>query len=138
MVEESIPKKIRVSLGSAILLGLTKGIMDVELTALYLLTYRSGKCIANCSFCSQARSSTSNASMLSRITWPVFSSEKVVTHMKGMKRDLVRRVCIQVMNYPNMFEEVLRLVCRSYHEVQIPISVSCHPLIFEQIKQLGS
>ncbi|MFH7835983.1 MAG: radical SAM protein, partial [Candidatus Aenigmatarchaeota archaeon] len=61
---------IRVSLGSAIVLGLIKGKIDVNPTTAYLLTYRNGKCIANCSFCPQAKSSKSRADMLSRIVWP--------------------------------------------------------------------
>jgi len=51
----SLPKRIRVSVGSAIVLGLIKGRLDAEPTTVYLLTYRHEKCSANCGFCPQAK-----------------------------------------------------------------------------------
>ncbi len=137
MIEKlETPKKIRVSLGSAILLGLVEGTMNAKPTTVYMLTYHDGKCTANCSFCSQARSSTSKADMLSRVVWPIFSSKKVIDRMKSTEKGMVKRACVQVMNYPHMFLEVLGLVSRIHSEVSIPISISCQPLTCEQIRQL--
>jgi len=79
MRKGSLPEKIRVSIGSAIVLGLTKGIMDAEPTTTYMLTYRPEKCSANCGFCPQARMSKSRADMLSRVTWPPFPTELVIS-----------------------------------------------------------
>ena len=108
--EEKIPSKIRTSLGSAILLNLVEGVMDVAPTTIYLLTYHAGKCVANCSFCSQARSSTSRAEMLSRVTWPVFPSTEVINRIKNLERGLIKLICIQTMNYPTMLKEVIEFV----------------------------
>lgn len=127
--------KIRISLGSAILLGLTEGIMDAEPTTIYLLTYRTAKCTANCSFCSQARLSTGKASMLSRVIWPVFPLKKVADQLK-IKKNLIRRICIQAMNYPNVFSDVLGLVRNINEAVDVPISISIQPLTSEQMKIL--
>ena len=130
-----MPVKIRVSLASAILLGLTNGFMDAQPTTIYLLTYRNGRCTANCSFCSQARESTSRASMLSRVTWPVFPTGKVIDQMNKMEKN-VERICIQAMNYPDVFKDVLELVRRIHKEVNVPISISCQPLTTEQMRKL--
>jgi biotin synthase len=55
--QTSLPKQIRVSVGTAIILGLIKGKLDAEPTTAYLMTYKAGKCTANCGFCPQARDS---------------------------------------------------------------------------------
>ena len=55
MYVSSKPEKVRVSIGSAIVLGLVKGMLDAEPTTIYLLTYIKGKCSANCAFCPQAK-----------------------------------------------------------------------------------
>ena len=75
MRKGSLPEKIRVSIGSATILGLTKNIMDAKPTTTYLLTYRPEKCSANCGFCPQARMSKGRADMLSRVTWPPFPTD---------------------------------------------------------------
>ncbi len=78
-VEEAIaPSHIRVSSGSAVVLGLIGGRLDAEPTTAYLLTSSGGKCTANCGFCSQARGSRSRQDLLSRVVWPVFSTGDVV------------------------------------------------------------
>jgi biotin synthase len=136
MEEEKISSKIRVSLGSAMLLNLTEGAMDVAPTTIYLLTYHAGKCVANCGFCSQARSSTSSAEMLSRVTWPAFPSTEVVNRIKNLEKGLIKRICIQTMNYPNMLKEVLELVRKIHSETNTPISVSSQPLAPRQIRRL--
>ena len=51
-----IPEKVRVSAGSAAMLGLDEYWLDVKPTA-YLMTYTEGSCVANCAFCPQARES---------------------------------------------------------------------------------
>ena len=70
------PNAVRVSTGTAIVLGLAQGKLDAEPTTAYLMTYKQGKCTANCGFCPQARGSKSSAEMLSRVTWPTFPTSK--------------------------------------------------------------
>jgi len=67
---KNLPESIHVSVGSAIVLGLLEGKLDDEPTTTYLMTYKTGKCTANCGFCPQARNSLSKAELLSRISWP--------------------------------------------------------------------
>jgi biotin synthase-related radical SAM superfamily protein len=132
------PEKIRVSVGSAIVLGLMQGKLDALPTTVYLLTYHEGKCSANCGFCPQARTSTSRADMLSRVTWPVFSTQKVIASIgSAAEQGSVQRVCIQAINYPTVFSDLVGLVTDLKAQVKVPVSVSCQPLNKEQMKKLA-
>jgi len=129
MNRECLPEKVRVSLGSAIVLGLTRGILNAEPTTAYLLTYRQGKCFANCGFCPQAKDSKGRADMLSRVTWPPFPTEKVLFRVgPAFEKGVIRRVCIQALNYPTVFEDLMNLVKEIRSNTEVPISVSCQPL----------
>lgn len=137
MRRRSLPERIRVSIGSAIVLGLKKGIMDAEPTTAYMLTYRPEKCSANCSFCPQARMSMSRADMLSRITWSPFPTEQVIRRIGcAVKTGSPKRVCIQTLNYPTVFDDILNLTTEILSHVNVPISVSCQPLNREKMERL--
>lgn len=134
---QGLPERIRVSVGSAIVLGLLKGILDAPPTTIYMLTYRDGKCLANCSFCPQARSSTSRADMLARVTWPAFQTVEVI-HRIGLlvQKGEIKRVCIQAINYPEVFTDVLQLTKAIHLQCSVPISLSCQPLPKSQMRGL--
>ncbi|MEM3824210.1 MAG: hypothetical protein QXH87_04680, partial [Candidatus Bathyarchaeia archaeon] len=82
-----LPKKIRVSLGSAFVMELLIGKLEAAPTTAYLMTYRKGRCTANCGFCPQARKSSARSDMLSRVSWPVFATEKVLNGIEKAVRD---------------------------------------------------
>ena len=133
-----LPSQIRVSQGSAIVLGLLEGKLDVEPTTVYLMTYSSGKCWANCGFCPQARSSLAKAELLSRVTWPRFSFVSVLKGIESASRLLrVKRVCIQALNYPDVFSDLFSIVKAIKNLSAIPVSVSCQPLNVENIRLLA-
>jgi len=133
-----LPAQVKVSVGSAIVLGLAKGKMDAEPTTAYLMTYKSGKCSANCGFCPQARDSKSNTELLSRVTWPTFPTEKVLKTLSAAKdTGKIKRVCIQALNYPNVFVHLLALVKEIKKHATIPVSVSCQPLNRENMELLA-
>ncbi len=137
-ISKEPPKRTRASLGSAIVLGLLKGNLDAAPTTAYLMTYRKGKCVANCGFCPQARKSRSRADMLSRISWPVFPTEKVLNGIaEAVGNGTIKRVCIQALNYPNVSTHLLALVNAINQRIKVPISISCQPLNSENIKQLA-
>jgi len=133
-----IPKTIRVSVGSAIVLNLIHGKLDALPTTAYLLTYRSGKCSANCGFCPQAKTSKSRADMLSRVTWPPFPIERVLSGIEDAvkKKETIKRVCIQALNYPTVLKDILNLVNEIRVRVAVPISVSCQPLQPKEMQEL--
>jgi len=133
-----LPEKIRVSVGSAMVLGLIKGRIDANPTTAYLLTYRKEKCTANCGFCPQARRSKGRADMLSRVTWPVFQTKKVIPRIEEAVRERkIRRVCIQALNYPTVFQDLLAIAKSIQTRVKVPISVSCQPLNLEKLEKLA-
>ena len=132
------PERVRVSMGSAIVLGLLKGRLDAKPTTVYLLIYRNKKCSANCSFCPQAKESKGRADMLSRVTWPWFSTRQVVDSLENAtKSGVMKRVCIQSLNYPEAFDDVLLLVREIRSKVSVPISVSCKPLDMQKMRMLA-
>jgi len=111
MGSATVPDRIRVSLGSAVVLGLIQGKVDVMPTTLYLMTYHPEKCDANCAFCPQARTSRGKADMLSRVTWPPFPTKKVVSVVRlASSSGLVKRLCIQAVNYRGVFKGIGGLV----------------------------
>ena len=136
--EERVPEKIRVSLGSAMVLGLLRGKLDAMPTTVYLLTYRRGKCTANCGFCPQARGSHGRADMLSRVSWPVFHTRHVLNGVENaVKDDRISRVCLQALNYPEVFQHLLAFVRAIYSRVEVPISISCQPLNRKNMQRLA-
>jgi len=134
----SIPKKIRVSTGTGIVLGLVDGKTDATPTTAYLMTYRKTKCSANCTFCPQARTSSGKAGMLSRVSWPAFPTKQVIDKLKEISdRNILRRVCIQALNYPEVFTHLQAIAKKVSETMSIPISVSCQPLNAADMKHLA-
>ncbi len=132
-----MPELIRVSVGTAIVLGLLDGKLDAKPTTAYLMTYRLGKCTANCGFCPQARASKSNAELLSRVSWSTFPTLKVLPALSdAAKEGRIKRVCIQALNYPEVFGHLETLVERIKKHSAIPVSVSCQPLNTQNIELL--
>jgi biotin synthase len=133
-----LPKLVRTSTGSAIVLGLLRGKLDAEPTVAYLMTYKKGKCTANCSFCPQARSSRSKAELLSRVSWPIFSTRSVLEGIENaVHKGKIRRVCIQALNYPDVFLHLAALVKTVRQHAEVPVSISCQPLNGENIRRVA-
>ena len=133
-----LPDQIRVSLGTAIVLGLLEGKLDAQPTTAYLMTYKTGKCTANCGFCPQARASKSNTELLSRVSWPTFPTLNVLTAIiTKAKEGKIRRVCIQALNYPDVFVHLEAVVKEIKKHSAIPVSVSCQPHNKANIQRLA-
>jgi biotin synthase-related radical SAM superfamily protein len=136
--EADLPRQIRVSVGSAIVLGLLEGKLDAAPTTAYLMTYRTGKCTANCLFCPQARDSQSPAELLSRVSWPAFATKTVLKRIGNASAShRIRRVCIQALNYPEVFAHLVALVTALKRHATVPISVSCQPLNSKNTRRLA-
>ncbi len=132
------PEKIRVSIGSAAVLGLLECKLDVSPTTVHLMTCNSTPCRANCSFCSQAKKSNSDSALLSRISWPEFKMSNVITNIKeAYLNGIVNRVCIQALNYFGVFNHLNAIVYLIKSFSSIPISVSCQPGNRENILHLA-
>ncbi|MBS7632289.1 radical SAM protein [Candidatus Bathyarchaeota archaeon] len=131
------PGLVRVSLGTAIAIGLVKGKLDAAPTTAYLMTHKQGRCNANCGFCPQARKSSGREDMLSRISWPSFQLDQVTSRLqKAAADEKIRRICIQTLHYQEALRDVESLVGAIHKQVAVPISVSCQPLNIENITHL--
>lgn len=131
---QNIPVQIRVSVGTAAVLGLQKTKLGAIPTTAYLMTYYHGKCVGNCGFCPQARLSNSKTNLLSRVIWPTLPTEAVLVSIaSAFSERKIGRVCIQALNYPDAFVD-LRAVIKGIKRISaVPVSVSCQPLNRENI-----
>jgi lipoyl synthase len=136
--QTNVPESIRVSLGTAIVTGLTQGKIDAQPTTAYLMTYHIGKCTANCGFCPQARTSKSNADLLSRVSWPIFPTSTIISALKdSVEKKKIDRVCIQALNYPEVIKHIQALVKEIKKRCGTQVSISCQPKTKENIKTLA-
>jgi biotin synthase len=131
-----IPEKIRVSIGTASVLSLENARLKVPPTTAYLMTYTEEGCIANCAFCPQARESHGERDHLSRVMWPSYQTDKVVEALVEHDMETIQRVCIQVINYPNFFEDVVSLITNIKSRLDIPVSIDSPPLNREELERL--
>jgi biotin synthase len=76
--------------------------------------------------------------MLSRISWPVFTTKQVLARIQSSGEGSARkRVCIQALNYPEVFAHVESLVKAVKKRADMPISVSCQPLVKDNIRRVA-
>jgi biotin synthase-related radical SAM superfamily protein len=130
-------EKIRVSIGSASVLGLSFNTFKVPPTNCYLMTFKQGHCIANCGFCPQSRESDSSTEKLSRINWPVYSFKEFLTKLKYLPPSKkFERICIQTLNYPENFRDLREIIVQIKKVSNIPISIAIPPMSKGKLKEL--
>ncbi len=127
-------EKVRVSIGTAVQLGLESGSRDPNFTTAFLMTYQDGKCEANCAFCPQARESSASSDRLSRISWPEFAIDSVIANW--IPPGQFRRICVQTICYPEVVDDVVDIVGRLRQITKLPISVAIHPVSIIELKRL--
>ena len=129
------PERVRVSIGTAAVLGLLRMRLHVPPTTAYIMSYTEGSCVANCSFCAQARDNSGDREHLSRVTWPDYPLEKVVEGFSEPQSKVFERVCLQVINYPGFPEDTLSLV-NTFKKTGLPISVDTCPVGVAGLRRL--
>lgn len=129
------PKRARASIGTAAVLGLARCRMSVPPTTAYLMTYSARRCIANCAFCPQARESSSDPSLLSRIEWPAYPLEQILEALSKEKTPF-KRVCLQTLNYPGFFDEIAQILEEMGRATHAPRSLCTPPLPRERLREL--
>ena len=131
-------ENIRVSIGSASVLGLYGGTNFKDPpTKCYLMTYQQGKCVANCGFCPQARDAESSLELLSRVTWPVYNFKEVLTKLTYLPPNKrFKRICIQVLNYAENFEDIKYIVKEIRKDNVTPISIAIPPFSEDRLREL--
>lgn len=128
--------EIRLSLGSAIYLGLQHAQMDTAPTTLYIMLGEG--CVGGCAFCAQARTSTTERKYLSRVIWPAFELDAVLERMRAVDR--IERVCIQTTLYAGLHADLLTLVTSLRAHTQAAISICMNPAprtVLEALKAAG-
>jgi biotin synthase len=135
MGDIKLVEHVRVAFGTGVVLGLWHGQLATAPTTAHFLTYYEGKCNANCQFCPQARGSTADPKMLSRVVWPRYDLERVLLALEE-KNDEFARICVQTVNYKGVIDDVCEIVAQIKNRCNTPISVSCQPLEIEDIRRL--
>jgi len=130
-------EKVRVSMGTLRVLGMEILQTDADPTTAYLQTYEPGRCSQACGFCAQARCSDAASENIARGLYPPRETKEVVTRLgKAYKKGLLKRACIQTMNYPGLFEDLIFLIGSIRSESKIPISASVYPLAKDEYSTL--
>lgn len=115
---------IRLSIGSAVSLGLRTAKMEAQPTTLYTLLGET--CLGACRFCTQARRSDADRQLLSRVIWPEFELPIVLDSLQA--DDHVRRVCIQTLLYPDLLTDLLATVEQLKAASDAPLSICMNPV----------
>ena len=114
--------RIRVSSGTAPLLGLAEWKIDVKPTTLYFMV--GEKCTGKCAYCTQGKD------FLSRVRWPSFPVENATSNLEGK----AGRICIQSLYYNGVVEDIIEAVKKM--NTSIPVSVSMNPTSRENMERL--
>ncbi|RLI93775.1 MAG: radical SAM protein [Candidatus Altiarchaeales archaeon] len=133
----SKPRKIRVSIGTATVLGVEFVKLECAPRTAYLQTYYNGRCMANCRFCAQARNSNAKIDRIARGLYLPYNTDLVVERLnKAMDNGIFKRICIQTIIYDGMLNDLFWLV----GNLDGKISVSLPPQrreILEELKDEG-
>lgn len=132
----TLVERVRLSIGTAIQIGIESGARDPNFTTAFFMTYRVGGCEANCAFCPQAQESTSASDRLSRISWPEYDLSKVIKNWPPPGQ--FRRVCIQTICYPEVVTDVVDIVGELRKVTKQPISVAIHPISTDDMSKLNT
>ncbi|MBN1873229.1 MAG: radical SAM protein [Anaerolineae bacterium] len=124
--------KIRLSIGSAVHLGLRRAKMYAPPTTLYAMI--GEHCVGTCQFCTQSRSSETDRKLLSRVIWPVFDLEITLDKIKTTGG--IGRICLQTLRYPDLVEDLYTIVTRLHTISQLPISICINPIPRSQLEAL--
>ncbi|BAL81687.1 radical SAM protein [Caldisericum exile] len=134
--EDILQKDIRVSIGSLALLGLKDVKVFAKPTTIYLMVEE--RCMFNCLYCAQARESNANLENLSRVTWPKETFKNVLDALIKHKDDY-RRICFQVVNGRNYYEDLVQfLKVLKVSQINVPISISIRETNINRIREMFS
>ena len=123
---------IRVSAGTAQILGLRKLQSDVDPTTGYFLS--GGECRGNCAFCPQGQG---HGEQLSRIVWPEYSIDSVTKALRDQPS--LQRYCFQTADTAGWLEGTKALLARLQQEgLATPACISCRPHNLHEVEELLS
>ncbi|PIE54599.1 MAG: radical SAM protein [Dethiosulfovibrio peptidovorans] len=127
---------VRLSIGTAAVLGLASLKSDADPTTAYIMD-EGGRCLRSCAFCSQARNAKCGDDKLSRVIWPLFPLDEVLPLLRRAEEDKkLIRACIQVPMNRGSYERTLTLTEKISSETGLSISVSTNIQKIDQVQEL--
>jgi biotin synthase len=129
------PEVAKISLASAISIGLAKGRMyrgAVNRCVNLLVHYPEG-CSANCAYCGLAkkRPGTYEEKSFIHVDWPIFSMNELIEAINGAP-DYVMRTCISMITNGKCRQDTLTMSERLCKETDLPLSILCSPTILSR------
>ena len=127
---------IRIALATAHVLGLKKTKIekrDLPLTAHFMTM---GRCLYDCSFCTQGRSSKGDSQYLSRVIWPEFEKDKIKETLNKNLDKYFKRVCLQVIQSPDYLSQTITFIKYIKSLCHLPLSVSVRPKSLKEVRLL--
>ncbi len=116
------PDAVRLSAGTAAVLGLSGGVPATPPTTAYIMVGQD--CVRSCAFCAQAATSTAARNRLSRVAWQQVGLESLLGPLRQACRSgALVRACLQVVGG---HEQVARDVLATLHAAGIDCSVTLH------------
>ncbi|MGQ9513647.1 MAG: radical SAM protein [Thermoproteota archaeon] len=122
---------LKVAIGTAVLLGLEDMRLDVKPKTAHLMIH--GRCRFRCSYCTQAADGSSQ-DLLSRISWPTFEDDMVLSSI-SRNEDRFQRVCVQVVHTDDWFKRSLTLI-KNLSSLSLPISLATRPIAPSLLEKL--
>lgn len=114
---------IRVSAGTAAILGLTRASPGEAPTTAYLMAGEG--CRFRCAFCPQAGPGKARLDMLSRVTWPRFPLEEVAVRLaRAHSEGIIRRACVQVVHGNGAWQQAKAAVELVRRYSSLPVCLS--------------
>ncbi len=113
---------IRLSAGTAALLGLSTNRMDAYPTTAYLLSGKS--CQMKCAFCPQGTGENEILNRLGRINWPEYAWDEVEKALKKIESKGLERICLQSVRHSEGVEPLIDIVKRVKNLSNLPLSLS--------------
>jgi len=123
---------IRLSVGSAMVLGLRPIKADVLPSTVYALL--GNHCVGKCRFCTQSMDNKADKRLLSRVIWPEFDLNLVLDRIKNNCN--ASRICIQTLKYAGLITDLSFLVKTIKKVSTLPVSVCINPLDKESLVRL--
>jgi biotin synthase-related radical SAM superfamily protein len=130
------PEYLRMSLSSAMALGLRKGLFyrNTKSPCVNLLmTYNEG-CFANCAYCGLARERSGKYVEKSfiRVEWPVYSLDEIIENIQKYEKSNIQRVCISMITNRRGSDDLITILQKLRPAINIPISILVSPTVISE------
>lgn len=126
---------VRLSQGTAAVAGLKEVRLSVAPTTASIMI--GEHCSQNCSFCTQSRSSQAKEGFLSRVPWPEFPAEEVISKIaESYRQKKIKRACLQVVANKKALDDAKVFLRKLRSHSPIPLSISCKVDSLDDLREL--